>query len=198
MMRAAVLFTALCMAGCAGLGASRQADHYFVLDGGGAAEAPATAHVRVAPTTAASFYDTQEMAFSRSAGTRGYYQFNHWTERPQHAIHQQLVVRLGRGPTGDDEYVLVTHVNEIYHDAVEAPGRARVSVDAELVLAKSKQVLASRTFTAAAEASSYDATGAVHGFDDALHGLLDDIVAWVRTETSARNGTLAAGTEKAR
>ena len=162
------------------------------------AGAAATAHVRVAPTTAASFYDTQEMAFSRSAGTRGYYQFNHWTERPQHAIHQQLVARLGRGPTGDDEYVLVTHVNEIYHDAVESPGSARVSLEADLVLAKSKQIVASRTFTGAAQASSYDATGAVQGFDYALRALLDDLVAWVRTETSARNGTLAAGSEQAR
>ena len=48
----------------------------------------------VPPTSAASFYDTQDLVFSRSPGTRGYYQFNSWTERPGRAIHELLVARL--------------------------------------------------------------------------------------------------------
>jgi cholesterol transport system auxiliary component len=177
-MRIAALLVAL-LAGCASFG-PREADRYFVLEAAGAdGAAHASPHnVSVAPTTAASFYDTQSIAYSRAAGTRGYYQFNHWTERPQRAIHAQLASRLANdGAQGT--LVLRTHLEEIYHDAAVPPGTARLAIRAELVDAASRTVVARRTFSRAAPAPSYDADGAVRGFDAALGRLIDDIVAWV-------------------
>jgi len=85
MKRAGILLAAAIVAGCA-LGA-READRYLILETPASATPAATrGDVRAMPTTAAAFYDTQSIAFSREPGTRAYYQFNHWTERPQRAI----------------------------------------------------------------------------------------------------------------
>jgi cholesterol transport system auxiliary component len=182
-MKALVGFLlAACLAACSAPG-PREPDRFFLLDTGAAQDAKprAGAAVAVAPTTASGFYDTQDIAYSRSPGTRAYYQFNRWTDRPQRAIQSQLASRLeGGGAKGPLR--LNTHLEEIYHDASEQPGTARITVAAELVDAASRAVLARRTFTRAAPAASYDAPGAVRGFNQALAALLGDIEGWVDAE----------------
>ncbi len=140
----------------------------------------------MAPTTAASFYDTQDIAFSRAPGTRAYYQFNRWTERPQHGIHAQLAARFG-GAGAKGAIRLDTHLEEIYHDAAQEPGTARITVAAELVDPATRAVLARRTFTRSAPAASYDAPGAVRGFNQALAALIGDIEGWVEAETRPKS-----------
>ena len=166
----------------------REPDRYFVLDAGmAAATAPRSgASVAVAPTSAAGFYDTQDIAYSRAPGTRAYYQFNRWTERPQHGIHAQLASRFG-GTGTKGTLRLDTHLEEIYHDATEEPGTARITVAAELVDPDSRAVLARRTFTRSAPAASYDAPGAVRGFNQALAALIGDIEGWVRDESQPKS-----------
>ena len=166
----------------------REPDRYFVLDAGIAtAAAPRSGvSVVVAPTTAASFYDTQDIAYSRAPGTRAYYQFNRWTERPQRSIHGPLASRLEGGSTKPG-LRLNTHVEEIYHDAAEEPGTARITVAAELVDPDSRAVLARRTFTRSAPAASYDAPGAVRGFNQALAALIADIEGWVQAESRPKS-----------
>jgi cholesterol transport system auxiliary component len=79
--RALALVAAALLAGCAAVSpGTREPDRYFILDA--APGRQAAARVRVAPTSAAGFYDTQDIVYSRAPGTRAYYQFNHWTERP--------------------------------------------------------------------------------------------------------------------
>lgn len=161
----------------------REPDRYFLLDAGLAldAKARAGASVTVTPTSASSFYDTQEIAYSRAPGTRAYYQFNRWTDRPQRRIHALLASRLDGG--GAKEALrLNTHLEEIYHDASQEPGTAQITVAAELVDSASRAVLARRTFTRSAPAASYDAPGAVGGFNQALAALLGDIEGWVDTQ----------------
>jgi ABC-type uncharacterized transport system auxiliary subunit len=186
-MRSVLVFLlASCIAACSAPG-PREADRYFILDAGLApAAAPrANPSLFVAPTTATSFYDTQDMVYSREAGTRAYYQFNHWTERPQRSIHGQLVSRLdGGGPKS--ALRLETNLDEIFHDATVEPGTARIKVTAEIVDPAGRAVLARRTFTHAAPAASYDAPGAVRAFNQALAALLDDIERWVDSESRAK------------
>ena len=61
------------LAGCSGLGAP-PAHRYFVLEVAPSRLAPGSlqrdAMLLVAPTTASSFYDTQEIIYSRRAGER--------------------------------------------------------------------------------------------------------------------------------
>lgn len=180
---ARTLLAAALLAGCAPQGA-RQADSYFVLDvarDGGAASAPAAA-VRIEPLSAAGFYDTQDIVFSRAPGTRAYYQFNHWTERPHHAIETQLMSRFGPRSTDfprGDAPVLRVHLEEIYHDAFTPPGAARISLTAELVDPATRAVFARRGFRASAPAASHDATGAVQASRQALASLIDDMAIWI-------------------
>jgi ABC-type uncharacterized transport system auxiliary subunit len=177
----AAFLLAACVAACS-LPGPREPDRYFILEAG---PAPAAARsgpsVAVEPTTVAGFYDTQDIAFSREPGTRAYYQFNHWTERPQRAIHRLLAGRLeGTGPEG--ALRLETRLEEIYHDAAQAPGTAHITIAAELVDSRRRAVLARRTFSRSAPAASHDAPGAVRGFNQALAAVLGDIEAWVAAE----------------
>jgi len=174
---------AACLAACAAPG-PREADRYFLLDAGAApVAAPRSGPALiVAPTTAASFYDTQDIAYSRAPGTRGYYQFNHWTERPQRSIHRQLALRLeGTGAKGTLR--LNTQLEELYHDAAEQPGTAHIAIRAELVDSASGAVRARRTFTRSAPVASYDAPGAVRALNQALAELLGELGAWVDVES---------------
>ena len=183
MKQALVLFAAALVGGCLSSGAPREADRYFILEAPPGSLSSST--VLVAPTSASSFYDTQDIVYSRAPGTRAYYQYNHWTERPQRAIHAQLASRLqASGQQG--KLVLNTHVEEIYHDAAQPPGTARITITARLVDPASRATIARRTFSRSAPAASYDAPGAVEGFRQALGALLDDVVLWVETEAKAR------------
>ena len=185
MKRAFVLVAAALVAACSAVG-PREADRYFVLDiQPGSAAAPRTAPALVVmPTTASSFYDTQDIAYSRAPGTRAYYQFNRWTDRPQRAVHAQLVSRFGAAGTAGG-FILSTHLEEIYHDAVQQPGTARLAITAQLIDPRSRAVLAQRVFSNSAPAASYDAPGAVDGMRRALGALLEEIAAWVGTQVPA-------------
>ena len=177
---------AVFVAACGSFGGTREAERYFILvaaPAAGAASQPGPAVV-VAPTSAASFYDSQDIVYSRAPGTRAYYQFSHWTERPQRAIHAELVSRLGaggllRGP------ILATHLEEIYHDAAQQPGSAHIAITAQLIDPASRAVLATRRFTGSAPAASYDAPGAVSAMRQALGTLLDEVVAWVGQQAAS-------------
>ncbi|HUJ24453.1 MAG TPA: ABC-type transport auxiliary lipoprotein family protein [Myxococcales bacterium] len=162
---------------CASTG-PRRPERYFVLETRAAAAAPFA--VRVAPTTAARFYDTQDIAFSRSPGTRGFYQFNHFTERPQRIVQDALAARLERGGAGTG-LLLRTNLDEIFHDAVQAPGAARIALTAQLIDANGA-VLATRRFSTAAPAGSYDAEGAARAFAAAIDALADEVVAWIASQ----------------
>lgn len=181
MMRAVLLVAVALLAGCGlkELQGAREAERYFILEAPPGAKA-ATA-VTLPPTTAASFYDTQEMVYSREAGTRAFYQFNRWTERAPRVIHSELASRFDV-PSGGKGLVLRTHLDEIYHDAAQPPGTARIRLTAQLVDPSSSAVIARRVFTASAPAVSYDAPGAVRGLGRALGSLLDDIVRWVDSQ----------------
>lgn len=179
------------LAGCGGLGAP-PAHRYFVLEPAPSRLAGGTpqrdAMLLVAPTTAASFYDTQEIIYSRRPGERAYYQLSSWTEPPNRGLANLLAARIAqsgafRGAVETASGVrggllLRTHLVEIYHDAASAPGTARVALVAELTDPAGRALLAQRSFSAAVPVTSYDAPGAVRGFGQALGPLLDEVAAW--------------------
>ncbi len=195
-MRAMRIFlacsAAVLVAGCLSAG-ERTVQRYYVLEGAGApavrAKAARAATLLVAPTTTSAFYDTQDIAYSRAAGTRAYYQFHAWTERPGRTIGDLLVARLERGgafqavtkATGGVQggFILNTDLSEFYHDAASEPGSARIVLTAELVDPARRALVARRTFTRSVSAPTYDAPGAVQAFNQALNALLDDVAAWV-------------------
>ena len=191
--RDALLLTALAaaLAGCGGL-SPPPAHRYFVLEVAStritAGAMRRDAMLLVGPTTAASFYDTQEIIYSRRSGERAYYQLSSWTEAPNRSLASILAARIALGgafrgvaDTSSGvrgQLLLRTHLAEIYHDAVAPPGSARVTLSAELSDPAGRTLVARRSFSASLAVSSYDATGAVQGFGQALGTLLDEVADW--------------------
>ena len=186
------------LAGCGGLGTST-AHRYFVLQAEPSRLAPGPlqrdAILLVAPTTASSFYDTQEIIFSPRSGERAYYQLSSWTEPPNRGVATLLTARVAgsgafRGAVESASSVrggllLRTHLVELYHDAVAPPGTARATLSAELSDPAGRSLLGQRSFSVSVPVASYDAAGAVQGFGQALGQMLDEVAAWAAQAATA-------------
>lgn len=179
----AALLTSL--AGCVSFGA-KEPHRYFVLEPARTVRAEAKSAgagtARLGAATAAAFYDTEAIAYSRAPGTRGYYQFNSWTERPGRRIGELLAQRLDRSPAQPGR-VLNIHLLELYHDAAASPGTARVSLAAELVDPARRALVGRKVFSSSAPAATYDAAGAVHACNLAVAALLDEVESWVASSS---------------
>lgn len=186
------------LAGCISFG-NVEPQRYYVLEDRNAASAAAPEQDRqadatllVSPTQAPSFYDTQEIVYSPSAGLRARYQFHSWTERPGKSLGELLLARLARTPglgtvasstSGvKGELLLNTTLAEFYHDAATPPGTARVVLNAELVDRGRRVLVARRSFERVVAAQTYDAPGAVQALNQAVTGMLDDIDSWLADE----------------
>jgi cholesterol transport system auxiliary component len=193
-MKAIIVFALLAaLAGCGGLKPT-EAHRYFVLTTPAAPTqaAPATpsreAVLLIGHPQVATFYDTQSIAFSRTAGQLGYYQYSSWTEPPGRRLTTLLseaierkgdfrgVAVAGSGVRG--QLLLSTRLEEIYHDASVSPGVARVALVAELIDLHDRRLLARRSFSATAPVATADAVGAAGACGRALATVLDEVAAW--------------------
>jgi cholesterol transport system auxiliary component len=199
MRRAAAALVVLALAGCASLGA-KDTQRYFVLDAAAAKAAPAAAPgspatLLIAPTSASTFYDTQEIVFSRVAGQRAYYLFSYWTEPPARTLDRLIAARLEAsgafatvaqvtsGLRGG--LVLRANIVEMFHDATSDPGQVRLVLEAELGDPVKRTLLARQSFVATVPVASADAAGAVQAFGIAVGSVLDELVAWTRGHAPA-------------
>jgi cholesterol transport system auxiliary component len=183
---------AVMLAGCVSFG-TQEPQHYHVLNASpwsaSAAGTPRSSALLVVPMVASSFYDTQEIAYSRAPDMRAYYVFHAWTERPSRRITDLLVTRLERGGLFKTvatavsgvraDLLLHTQLTEFYHDATTAPGRVKITITAELTDPVRRGLLTRRVFDASAPTPSDDALGAVQAFGAAITVILDDMCAWV-------------------
>lgn len=170
---------------------ARQLERYHLLEARGTPpQAKSTrATTLVVTSSAASFYETRAMVYSREPGTRAYYQYNRWTEPLSQRIGALLIgwleasgafrtVASARSAvTGT--LMLFVHIGDAYHDAAEPPGSVHLALTAELTDPARRALLGRETFRRAAAASSHDAGGAVAAFGLAVGALLGDVVAWV-------------------
>lgn len=144
----------------------------------------------VLDTTTGSFYDTDQLVFSRSTGTRGQYQFARWTERPGKRFADLMRTRLDRqgawnvsaaGGYVRGDMVLDTELVEFYHDAASEPGQMRLVLRAELVDLKQRALLGRRVFEQQVPLTTYDAAGAAQAANLAVSRALDELSAWLTT-----------------
>jgi cholesterol transport system auxiliary component len=193
-MKFVVIVAVAFLAACVSPGA-RQPQRFYVLEDPGKsyeAKSARASILLVAPTTAAGFYDTQNIAYSRAPGMRAYYHYHSWTELPARRIGELLAARLEKSggfrtvaslmSPVRGELLLSTHLAELYHDAAAQPGVVRITLSAELTDPLKRMMVARKTFNASAPATSFDAPGAVQGFNQALAALLDEVSAWVDAE----------------
>ena len=197
MRRAFLALLAAALTGCSGLSlAPTQPEQFLVLDvpsptapASSAKAARREGSLLLAPTLATAFYDSTDIVFSKSAGTRGRSQFSHWTEPPGQRIGALLALRLQASGTFRSvaasnsgvrgRWLLRTQVDEIYHDATTSPGTARLTVSAELSDPGRRELLGRRSFSAAVPAAGFDAEGAAQGLRKALAQVLDELAVWV-------------------
>jgi len=166
---------------------------YFVLeDPAPATEAtpvPADApNLLVLDTTTGGFYDTDQIIFSRSSGTRGQYQFARWTERPGKRFADLMRARLdsrgiwhvsAAGGYVRGDVLLDTRLVEFYHDAASNPGEIRLELHAELVDLKRRTLLGRKVFEQQVPLPTFDAAGAAQASNVAVGRALDELAVWL-------------------
>ena len=144
----------------------------------------------VLDTTTARYYNTDQLIFSRSPGTRGQYQFARWTERPGKRFADLMRTRLDQqsawrvsaaGGYVNGDVLLDTELVEFYHDATSNPGHVRLELRAELVDLKKRSLLGRRVFAQNVPLTSYDAAGAAAASNLAVSRALDDLGVWLAT-----------------
>jgi cholesterol transport system auxiliary component len=142
----------------------------------------------VLDTVSGSFYDTDQLVFSRSAGTRAQYRFARWTERPGKRFAELMRNRLDLqgawqvtavGSHVRADLLLDTELVEFYHDAASEPGQVRLLLRAELVDLKQRKLLGRRVFEQQVAAATYDAAGAAKASSQAVGRALDELAAWL-------------------
>jgi cholesterol transport system auxiliary component len=199
MKRALVLAAmTLALSGCVNLGPRTGTPTvvYYVLNDAAPAAGEAVSVRADAPTllvldtATGSFYDTDQLIFSRRAGTRGQYQLARWTERPGKRFSNLMRARLDRqgawhvsaaGGYVRGDVLLDTELVEFYHDAVSQPGMVRLVLRAELVDLKQRTLLGRRVFEQQVALTTYDAAGAAQASSQAVSRALDELTAWLAT-----------------
>lgn len=187
----------LALPGCVNLGLGGDKDapsiiYYVMEDAGRAAtqSSPSPLVLLVADTNAGAFYDNDNMAFSDKPGTRGYYLYARWTERPGKRFTDLLLGRLERekifaavAQTGNStrgDRLLTTEILDFYHDAANQPGMVKVELRAEITDLNTRTLLARKIFAQSVTVSSYDAAGAHKAFNEAVTRTLNEMSDWMR------------------
>ncbi|OGU22534.1 MAG: hypothetical protein A2580_03565 [Hydrogenophilales bacterium RIFOXYD1_FULL_62_11] len=187
-----LLATSMMLSGCLNLADASKAPavvYYVLNDAAPAAVSPVTAgpSLRVLDTTTGNFYDTDQLVFSRSADTRGLYQFARWTERPGKRFADLMRARLDRqgswnvsvGGYVRADWLLDTELVEFYHDAVSEPGQVRLVLRADVIDIKQRKLLGHRVFEQQVPLASYDAAAAAQASSLAVGRMLDDLSVWL-------------------
>lgn len=170
---------------------------YHVLEDAGRiapAAVPSPKTLILVDTLTGFFYDSDGMAFSKEPGTRGYYKFARWTERPGKRFTDLLITRLEQeklfaavaqtGTNVHGDWLLTTDIVELYHDAVKQPGMVKMVLRAEVVDLKSRMLVSRKIFTQTVPAPSYDAGGAYQAFNQAATATLNELADWLKTLSS--------------
>ncbi len=151
-------------------------------------------NIFISDANSAAFINSLHILFSRSPETRGAYQLAAWTEPPPKRLAAILVERiecanlfhsvLRHSVYADVDLQLNTELIDFYHDISSKPGHVTVSLRAELLDLKKREVIASRLFTKEQSVMSFDVDGAVLAFSQASAALTDEIVVWLKEASS--------------
>jgi cholesterol transport system auxiliary component len=189
---------ALLLSGCVnldlpGVNSNTPVVYYVLEDAGRTAPAatPSPKTLVLVDTQTGTFYDNDGMAFSNKTGTRGYYQYARWTERPGKRFSDLLIARLElekpfativqTGTNVHGDWLLTTDIVELYHDAVKQPGTVKMVLRAEVADLESRKLVSRKLFTQIIPASSYEAEGAYQAFNQAVTATLNELTDWLKT-----------------
>lgn len=193
MKRLVALLTVGLLGGCLGGQNTPATTHFVMTDAapGAFSQAPAATGRSLVVSGAADdpFYDAENVVFSREKGSRAYYHFAAWTDRPSRRVASLVQRRLevrGRFASVSSitagvnaDVLLNVNVVELYHDLTVSPAVARVELIGEVVDWKSRTLLGRRSFAVALPVASADAKSAVDALNRGVTAILDELVPWV-------------------
>lgn len=218
---ALLLAIALAASGCGTL-APNPAKSYFVLqDLSQAPAVPTPRQVTAAPrperapvvlvsvNPSSTLYESAGIVFSRGPGERAYYQFATWSERPSRRlgllVERRLVGAIASGvPLGGaaldtsgvrGDWLLGVRLVELYHDTLQRPHRAVVTLEVELVDWERRTLLDRATFHATAPLVAEEVEAAVTAMNQGVTAVLDDLNRWVAQKAFEVRGAAAAKEE---
>jgi len=204
--RAAVAAMAALLAGCVSVSVGNSDApgivYYLLADARAAAAiapaAGARAPLAIQPFGSDPIADSTAMVYSRRPGERAFYQFASWAERPSRRlallVQQRLesrgtftsVTQLGQPVNAD--WLLTLALETVVHDVSTTPGRAQLTLRAELIRRADRTRVAQRVFTAAPPVAEAAAPAAVAAFAAATADVLDELAPWVEAAVAANAG----------
>lgn len=200
MKRLAALFITCLLSGCLGGQNTPATTHFVMTDLTPAVPTAGLAanekNLVVAGAAEDSFYDAENLVYSREQGARAYYHFAGWTDRPSRRLATLVQYRLEARHRFASVSAITAGVNadvllnvsivEMYHDLAVSPAVARVQLIGEVVDWKSRTLLGRRSFAVALPVASADAKGAVDAVNRGVTAILDELVPWVEGVAAAR------------
>lgn len=157
---------------------------------------PVPTQLQIEVPSAEAGLDTTRIALSRSATTLDYFADAAWTDRLPLLLQAQLlasfqnahrlVALAGDGSTGRGDVALsidLRHFEAQYEGS--GPPQWRIELNANLISAADRKVIASRLFTGTAPVPQNNMTAIVGGADQAWRGVAAQIVDWA-ADTLAR------------
>ena len=189
-----IMFAFVFFGGCSfNLPGHGEKQTYYVLNAEsrtvGAAVTKREARLLLQEATTSRLVNTERIIFSEQPATRGSYQFSYWAENPPKRFSYLLQKRLeevglfqsvSRTVSGAlCDLQLNVEITDFYHNVVNRPGVSVVNMHLELVDLKTRNIIASSYFSKAISTATYNAEGAVQGFDRAVSEVLDEVVLWL-------------------
>jgi cholesterol transport system auxiliary component len=137
--------------------------------------------------------DTARIALSRSAVSIDYFADSEWTERVPLLVQTALVESFENSKTITaidresiglrPDFILRTEIRhfEAVYDSPSRPPAVWVAINARLVDSAERRIVAQAAFEGHAAALAIDVPSIVLAFDEALGGVMKDIVVWTVT-----------------
>jgi len=143
--------------------------------------------------------DTARIALTRSAVSIDYFADSEWTDRVPLLVQTALlesfenskaITTIDRESVGlRADFILKTEIRhfEALYDSANGPPTAWVAINVRLVNPSAREIVAQGSFERHEPASANEIPQIVLAFDEALGGVMEDIVVW-----TARNPALSA------
>jgi cholesterol transport system auxiliary component len=137
--------------------------------------------------------DTARIALSRSAVSIDYFADSEWTDRAPLLVQTALVESFESSGTINAidresvglraDFILKTEIRhfEAVYDSPTGPPYAWAAINVRLVNPSNRDIVAQSSFERRQQASTNDVPGIIEAFDEALGGVMKDIVVWTVT-----------------
>lgn len=162
------------------------------------------AQLLIATPSALAGFDTARIPLSRSAISLDYFADAEWTDRTPFLVQAALIdgfqnSRAFAGVSSEGsglqaDFVLGVEIRDFtaIYDSPNGPPRVRVQLNVELVRMPGRKIVAETVATRQATAAGNDIAAIVPAFNEALGGVVEDLVAWTVgiPGLPARSGTV--------